>query len=359
VDWLASNWPVVARGAGVPLLALALGALAHWLVFRLLGRFAGRTRMRLDDAVLAHCRGPSRLLLPLLALQLALPLAGIPPRLLPVPAHLLSLLLIGAVAWLLVRLARVAEELLLLRHDLAQKDNLEARKVYTQTRVLRRTLVALVLVLAVAAGLMTFDQVRQLGASILASAGVLSLVVGIAAQRTLANIIAGLQIAISQPIRIDDVVIVEGEWGRIEEITLTYVVVKIWDLRRLVVPVSYFVEKPFQNWTRVEADLLAPVYLHVDYCVPVDAVRQELRRLAESSNLWDGELCKLQVTGASERTLELRALLSAPDASTAWDLRCEVREGLHAYLQREHPRALPRLRAAVESGGDQDSAAGE
>lgn len=195
--------------------------------------------------------------------------------------------------------------------------------------------------------LMTFDKVRQLGTSILASAGIIGIIVGLAAQRTIATLLAGLQIAITQPIRVDDVVIVENEWGRIEEITFTYVVVRIWDLRRLILPITYFIEKPFQNWTRVTADILGTVFIYVDYTVPVQAIREELHRILKSTDLWDGKAWGLQVTNATERTVELRALMTAPDASAAWDLRCEVREKILEFVQKKYPDGLPKVRAEI------------
>jgi small-conductance mechanosensitive channel len=198
---------------------------------------------------------------------------------------------------------------------------------------------------------MSFEEFRRLGTGILASAGLAGLVVGLAAQKTLGNLLAGIQIAITQPIRIDDVVVVEGEWGRIEAITLTYVVVRIWDLRRLVLPISYFLEKPFQNWTRVSADVLGTVYLVVDYTVPVDEIRAQLDRIVRESNLWDRKVCGVQVTNASERGIEVRALVSAADSSKAWDLRCEVREKLITFLQDKYPGSLPRVRAEIQGEG--------
>jgi hypothetical protein len=184
----------------------------------------------------------------------------------------------------------------------------------------------------------------------LASAGIVGLVIGFATQKTVSTVLAGLQIAITQPIRVDDVVIVENEWGRIEEITLTYVVVRLWDLRRLVVPITYFIEKPFQNWTRVSADLMGTVSIYSDYTLPVQSLREELHSILRASNLWDGRVWGLQVTGATERALELRALMSASDASSAWDLRCDVREKLVAFIQNKYPESLPRLRAELSSG---------
>jgi small-conductance mechanosensitive channel len=204
-------------------------------------------------------------------------------------------------------------------------------------------------VFALASMLMVFESARQFGASILASAGIAGIIVGFAAQQSIATLLAGFQIAMTQPIRVDDVVIVENEWGRIEEITLTYVVVRIWDLRRLVLPITYFIERPFQNWTRSSADILGTVFLHADYSVPLDALRAELTRILAASPYWDGKVNVLQVTDAKEHTLEIRALASAADASLAWDLRCEVREKLIEFLQRHHPESLPQLRASIDT----------
>jgi small-conductance mechanosensitive channel len=198
--------------------------------------------------------------------------------------------------------------------------------------------------------LMVFDSVRQLGTSILASAGVLGIIVGFAAQRSIATVLAGFQIALTQPIRLDDVVIVEGEWGHIEEITLTYVVVLIWDQRRLIVPISQFIERPFQNWTRTSADILGSVFIYTDYTVPVEALRPEIEQMVKVSKDWDGRFWNLQVTDATERTLQLRVLATAADASKAWNLRCELREKLVALLQEKYPQCLPRVRAELPAG---------
>jgi small-conductance mechanosensitive channel len=194
--------------------------------------------------------------------------------------------------------------------------------------------------------LMVFESVRQFGASILASAGIAGIVVGLAAQRSIATLLAGFQIAMTQPIRVDDVVIVEGEWGRIEDITLTYVVVKVWDQRRLIVPMTHFLERPFQNWTRTSAEMLGTVLLYADYSVPVGELRDELTRILSHSRYWDGRVNVLQVTESKEYSVELRALVSAADASQAWELRCEVREQLVTFMQRRHPESLPRLRTS-------------
>jgi Mechanosensitive ion channel len=237
-----------------------------------------------------------------------------------------SLLLIAVVAFILFQLVDAAASFVLNKHRIDVSDNLVARSIYTQVVVLKKVALTAIGIFTLASMLMVFDSVRQCGASILASAGIAGIVVGFAAQRSIATLLAGFQIALTQPIRLDDVVIVEGEWGRIEDITLTYVVVRVWDLRRLVVPITYFIEQPFQNWTRSSADILGTVFLYVDYAVPLDALRAELTRLLEASRYWDRKVNLLQVTDAKEHTLEIRALASAADASLAWDLRCEIRE---------------------------------
>jgi small-conductance mechanosensitive channel len=257
------------------------------------------------------------------------------------------LAVIGSTCWLAVGAVRVTETLIVGRFDIAGADNLHARAVHTQMRGLRNVASFLVVVVAVAFALLSFERVRQLGAGLLASAGLAGVVLGFAAQKSLSALLSGIQIAFTQPIRIDDVVVVEGEWGRVEEITLTYVVVKIWDGRRLVLPVGYFLEKPFQNWTRRESNLLGAVELRLDYATPVDAVRQELGRVLAASKLWDRRTSSVQVTDATEKGIVVRVLVSARDAGSLFDLRCEVREKLVAFLQRGHPVSLPRVRTEV------------
>jgi small-conductance mechanosensitive channel len=265
--------------------------------------------------------------------------------------HAVAILLIVAGTWLAVRLSNTIADAVAVLHPSNVEDNLQARRIITQTRVLTRTLSSLIVLLGFAFALLTFPGVRNLGASLLASAGIAGLVVGIAARPVLANLLAGLQIALTQPIRIDDVVIVEGEWGRIEDIGRAFVTVAIWDQRRLVVPLQYFIEKPFQNWTRASSEILGTVFLWVDYGMPLDALRAELKRICEGTPLWDKRVCLIQVVEVSERAMQLRALVSAADASRAWDLRCLVREGLLDYIRREHPQFFPRVRAAGDAGG--------
>jgi hypothetical protein len=234
------------------------------------------------------------------------------------------------------------------RYDIDVPDNLRARRLRTQVRVAGRVVIVGIFVLAVAIMLLTFPRGRALGASLLASAGIAGVFASVAARSTLGNLVAGLQIAFAEPIRLDDVVVIEDEWGNVEEITLTFVVVRLWDRRRLILPTSYFLERPIQNWTRYSADIVGSVHLYVDYSTPVDEVRAELGRILASSRLWDGQVSILQVIDATERTMLLRALVSASTAPRAWDLRCEVREHLLAWLQRTHPGSLPRLRAEAD-----------
>jgi len=332
--------------------ALVAGLLGHLLVYPILKAATARTKTQIDGSFVRHCYAPGQWIVILIGLRMALNL----PRYQAEPAaefvlRLIGLGLIVMVSWLAVRLVRVLEDYLSGRYDVGVSDNLQARKIHTQFRVLKRITVAVVVVLALGTALMMFERVRQLGTTVLASAGVIGLVVGMAAQRVIGNFIAGVQVAITQPIRIDDVVIVEGEWGRIEEITLTYVVVKIWDLRRLIVPINYFIEKPFQNWTRVSAEILGTVFIHLDYAVPVAAVRRKLDEILQGHELWDRKVCVVQVTGATERSVELRALVSAADASKAWTLRCDVREKLIEFVRNEYPAALPRLRIDIADPG--------
>lgn len=327
--------------------AIVLALIVHFLVFLLIKRFAGRTSSVVNDSLVRHSEGPTRWIFPLIAILLAVPLLPIRPEILKPLQHALGLGVIASVAWVVILLVDVFADAISVKYAIDVADNLAARQIQTQAQVLRRILVVVIILLTLGIMLMTFPAIRTLGTSLLASAGLAGLVLGMAMRPTLASLIAGIQIALTQPIRIEDVVIIEGEWGWIEEIRTTYVVVRIWDLRRLVVPLSYFIEKPFQNWTRLTANLLGTVFVYVDYSISTDEVRQELHRILESSGMWDGKVWGLQVTDAKEHTLELRALMSAPDGSKAWDLRCYVREKLIRFLQEHHPQSLPRTRADV------------
>jgi len=345
---ITQNLQKVLWFSGGLIAVVAVALICHYLLFLTLARITRRTATRIDESIAKHLREPARWIMIFLGIRLVLPLFDITSEFQEFLKHIFSLAVIVLVSWLLIKSTYILDDYIIRRFDINQKDNLRARKIYTQLNVIKRIVIAVVVTIAFGTMLMTFDKVRQLGTTILASAGIVGIVVGLAAQKTIGTFIAGLQIALTQPIRVDDVVIVEGEWGRIEEITLTYVVVKIWDLRRLVVPITYFIEKPFQNWTRATADLLGSVFLYVDYTVPVEAVRKELGKILKQSKHWDGKVCVLQVTNTTEKAIELRALMSAADASTAWTLRCEAREKLVSFIQDKYPNALPKLRAEFE-----------
>lgn len=336
------------------LLNLGMFAAAFWFCFRFtrvlearLTTWAAQTSGRLDDLLVPLLGRGLRVILPVLAVIFALPILGLPAAYAGIAAKGSSMLLIVAITVVLFQAVKTAQEMLLLRFDITAADNLRARKLYTQVHVLGRVVYVAVGLFALACILMLFQQVRHVGTSLLASAGIMGIIAGVAGQKTLANLIAGFQIALAQPIREDDVVIVEGEWGRIEEITLSYVVVHIWDDRRLVLPLTYFVEKPFQNWTRNSAQLLGSVFVWVDYSFPLEEGRKALGRIIESSPLWDRRFWNLQVTDTSERTMQLRVLATSEDSSKSWDLRCEIREKFIAYIQEHHPRSLPVVRAHV------------
>jgi small-conductance mechanosensitive channel len=332
-----------------PALILLTAAAVAWLAALAIEHLVRRTQSRSSGPIWLsmqrRCRRPFRITLAIAAVLIALPSAGLSGLALQLSRQVLVLVLIGVVAWLLIRLSRVAEDLALTRIDVDVSDNRRARRLRTQILLFRRMIAVLLIVVAFAAAAMTIPSARAVGASFLVSAGVLSVVAGLAAQATLANLLAGLQIAFTDPIRIDDVVVVNEEWGRIHEITLTYVVVRTWDNRRLILPISWFTNHAFQNWTRNEARVVGSIVLHVDFTVPVDDLRSEMYRLVQESPLWDGLDWVLQVVDTTPTTVVLRGLVSSFDAPTNWDLRCEIREKLLLYLQTRHRDALPRFRA--------------
>ncbi|MGM0622196.1 MAG: mechanosensitive ion channel family protein, partial [Bacteroidota bacterium] len=263
-----------------------------------------------------------------------------------------SILLIISLSWAAIAFIRIVKQIFLEKYDVSKENNLRSRKFQTQFNILERILVFLIVLISIGLILMLFDEVKRIGISLFASAGVAGVIIGLAAQRVIGAVLAGIQIAITQPIRLDDVVIIEGEWGRIEEITLTYTVVRIWDQRRLVVPSTYFFDKPFQNWTRTSAEILGTVFIYTDYRVSFEALRKELTRLLESTPLWDKRVNVLQVTEAKQNGIEIRALMSAKDSPTAWDLRVYIREKLIEFLQKNYPESLPKTRILIEGEGN-------
>jgi len=351
------QWAVSLTTLGVALLA----ALAVYMVlFLLFKRFARKEETPVSVRFVRRFQRPMRLLLPLLAVRIVLPVLDLPEDAHGLLEHAISIGLIVGVAGLLIAASNGIEEVLLAKHDISEADNLRARRVHTQIDVITRLLNIVIITIAIGAILMTFPRVRQLGTSLLASAGIAGIVVGLAARPMLSNIIAGLQIALAEPIRLDDVVIVAGEWGRIEEITSTYVVVRIWDERRLIVPLTHFLENPFQNWTREGSELLGTAFLHLDYRAPVDEIREKLKELCEQADKWDGRVAVTQVTDTGDKTMTVRLLVSSKSAGDLWDLRCEMREKMLAWLRAEYPECLPVVRTmgAEEGEGSGRGAAG-
>ncbi|MDH3414224.1 MAG: mechanosensitive ion channel family protein [Gammaproteobacteria bacterium] len=301
-----------------------------------------------DRVVFPHAAKTVRRTLPLVVLILGIPLIPVSGEMEPLAGKAVSLLVIGAVALVLFQIVQAVEELILARHEADPADRFRVRKIRTQVTVLKKIVAVIIGVFTLASMLMVFESVRQFGTSILASAGIAGIVIGLAAQRSIATLLAGFQVALTRPIRIDDVVVVENEWGRIEDITLTFVILCVWDQRRLIVPISYFMERPFQNWTSTSSDILGTVFLHVDYTMPIEPLRQELDRILSRSQYWDGKLRSILVTDAKEHTLEVRAMATAADGDQAWFLRCEIREKLVEFIRKNYPESLPRLRAELQ-----------
>jgi small-conductance mechanosensitive channel len=342
-NWHIWLWPVILLFG-----AVFLALVANTLLFGLLNAWARRKSGLLAKSIVRHGRRPFAWLLPFAAVLVALPAAHLPANVMDPVQRVVGLALIAASGWLAIVCSAVIFEIVSGRYRIDVEDNLAARRVHTQAQVLHRIVIVIVSIVTLSIMLMTFPQIKHIGISLLASAGLVGLVIGTAMKSSLSSLIAGVQIAFTQPIRLEDAVVVEGEWGWIEEIATTYVIVRIWDLRRMVLPLSYFLEHPFQNWTRSSADLIGSVFFYVDYTVPVEEVRKELRRIVQGNPKWRGKVCVLQVTDATNNAIQLRALVDARDSTTAWDLRCEVREALVQFLQEKYPQGLPRVRTEFQ-----------
>jgi small-conductance mechanosensitive channel len=340
--WDDSSWSV--------LLAAGLAVVIALLVHRLCGALLLRvTRsMPIANAVARRCWRPAGFALALLAL--ALVLEGAPDKMMFIRQlrRINGLLVLATLTWLALRAVSGVAHGVAAQFPVDVEDNLNARRVQTQTQLLARTASFLVLVAGASLMLMTFPGARQVGASLLASAGVIGIVAGIAARPVFSNLIAGLQLALAQPLRIDDVLIIQGEWGRVEEITGTYVVLKIWDERRLIIPLQWFIENPFQNWTRNSAQIIGTVFIWVDYRMPLQPLREAAEAACTAAAEWDKRLCLLQVVEAGERSMQLRVLVTSGNSSLNWDLRCKVREAMVDFMQREYPQFLPVTRVELD-----------
>ncbi|HEY4107934.1 mechanosensitive ion channel family protein [Puia sp.] len=331
-------WDIILLGV-----AVVTGLILKFLLALMLKRKpkGGQPVFSVTRSILARLGKPFSLFLPLLTLNFLLPLMKMRPRVESFIDRSVGILLTVAFANVLIAVVKVFEDYAYHTFDIQKADNLKERKIRTQLQFIRRLAISLILIVAACFILLSFNNLRKLGTGLLTGVGVGGIIIGFAAQKSLGNLLAGFQIAFTQPLRIDDVLVVEGEWGRVEEITLTYVVLNIWDQRRLILPINYFVEKPFQNWTRNTADIIGTVFLYLDYSVSLDGLRAELNRLLDADPLWDKRVRVMQVTNTSEKTMEVRALMSATSSGNAFDLRCNVREGLITYLQKNYPEAFP------------------
>lgn len=332
-------------------IAIAVGVVLHRVVYWLFARWAERRHSTFAAAVMRQTRRPSAFIFPLLAILAVFPNLDIPETWEQTTEHITGLAVIVAVAWTIIATISLLGEITVARHRVDIEDNLTARQLGTRVDILTRVATIVVSLVALGAILMTFPPIRAFGTTLLASAGLAGVVVGLAARPLFENLFAGIQLALTQPIRIDDVVIVEKQYGRIEEIHATYVVVRLWDLRRMVIPLTYFINTPFENWTRRTANLLGEVYFFADWTVDVEALRAELALIVARTPLWDKQVRNIQVTDATERAVQIRALVSARNSSDLLDLRCFVREAIVAYLRDAQPGALPRQRSDGAAGG--------
>jgi small-conductance mechanosensitive channel len=329
-------------------IALAGGAAIAWLVVFVIGRWARQTATNVDDLVVKHLASPIRVLLPLAALFFALRGLDLGDRARADIKQLLGVAITLCLSWSFFRVVRVFEEVV--GERATASGSMRARSAYTQVRALSNILRFLIGLATAGLVLLSFTEVRELGVSMLASAGVAGVVIGFAAQKTLSAIVSGLVIAVAQPIRIDDAIVVEGELGLVEEIGLTFVTVRLLDRRCIVLPVSYFLEKPFQNWSRGQTQVRSGVDLHLDYAAPIGPIRDELKKIVEGSPHWDKDMWDLSVSATSERGMVARATMSAADAQKAGALRAEVREKLVTFVQTRFPNAFPKLRADFPAG---------
>jgi len=330
---------------------IVMANLVHYVLFRILKK-KEEQQAGTGWGIKRYLSHPARAIFFLTCAGIVLPLLpSLPANLNGTIRHGILMAVVASLGWFAAGCVYVFQEIMLRRYDLKAENNFRARRIHTQFQLFRRILITFIVVITIGALLWTFNDPRiwHYGSGLLASAGIASLILATAAKSTASNFLAGLQIAFTEPIRIDDVVVIQGEWGRIEEINSAYVVVRIWDLRRLIVPLTYFIENSFQNWTRESSDILGTSFLYVDYSIPVEELRTELRRIAAASPLWDKKVCGLQVTNLSERTMELRCLMSSRNSSENFDLRCLVREQMIAYIQRNYPHAFPTTRFAATS----------
>ena len=336
--------------------AIVIGLVVKFIIKAILNYNKKHTDYSLFLSAIRHFSRPMNHFVPLFLLNLMEPLMVLSPRYDLIVTRTVEIALIVSFAIVLMSAMNVLEDYIYHTYDLNKEDNLKERKIRTQIQFIRKVLGTLVVFITIAVILLSFDNVRKIGAGLLTGVGIGGIIIGFAAQKSLGNFLAGFQIAFTQPIRIDDVLVVEGEWGRVEDITLTYVVLNIWDQRRLILPINYFIEKPFQNWTRTTSEILGTVFLYLDYNTPVDALRAEFERLLTTTKLWDKRVKGIQVTDAKADCIELRVLVSARNSSQAFDLRCFIREQLIKFIKDNYPESLPLNRVTLNETGSKQAA---
>ncbi|MBD8165254.1 mechanosensitive ion channel family protein [Erwinia persicina] len=331
-------------------LSFALGFLARFILLRFIRYWQSRDR-KLFKSLEKHLRGSLFLFIPLLLINVGINYIDIHPGSLSLITTVINIFIILSFCSVLIRLTNVAQDMLFIRYDINLSNNLRARKIRTQIMYVKKVAIVLLVLFCLSLILLSIPGVRKFGTTILAGAGVAGIIIGFALQKSLVNLFAGIQIAFTQPIKIDDAVVVENEWGWIEEINLTYVVVRIWDLRRLVLPITYFTENAFQNWTRNNAQILGSVFLYLDYSMPLDPLRKHFEKILSETKLWDQQTQVLQVTDTTDKTMTIRLLMTAQNSPTAWDLRCHVREKMIEFIQQNYPQSLPHVRATLTGPG--------
>ncbi|WP_413741693.1 mechanosensitive ion channel family protein [Sodalis sp. RH15] len=331
-------------------LSFALGFLARFILLKFIRYWQSRDR-KLFKSLEKHLRGSMFFFIPLLLINVGVNYISIQPDSLVFITTTVNIFIILSFCSVLIRLTNVAQDMLFIRYDINLSNNLRARKIRTQIIYVKKVAIVLLVSFCLSLILLSFPGVRKFGTTILAGAGVAGIIIGFALQKSLVNLFAGIQIAFTQPIKIDDAVVVENEWGWIEEINLTYVVVRIWDLRRLVLPITYFTENAFQNWTRNNAQILGSVFLYLDYSMPLDPLRKHFEKVLSETKLWDQQTQVLQVTDTNDKTMTVRLLMTAQNSPIAWDLRCHVREKMIEFIQQNYPQSLPHVRATLTDSG--------
>lgn len=350
VHYFLQHWHDLAIAAAFIAGAIIVALIVHAVLFWMLRRMASRKTAHFGQSITRHAEKPTRWIFPLIAVLAILPGLPLTPRLMGALEHIVGLGLIAAMAWLVILVVEVSSDMITGRYRIDVSDNLTARSIQTQFRMLHRIVVVLVVIVTIAIMLMTFPAIKHIGESVLASAGLASLVVGLAMKGTLSNLVAGVQIAFAQPFRLEDAVVIEGESGWIEEIGTMYVVVRLWDLRRMVLPLSYFLDHPFQNWTyNRSTNLLAHCYIYTDYTVPVQALRDELTRILKSTPLWAGTVNGLQITELQQFGVQIRALMDARNSNDSGDLCALVRERMLDFVAKNYPDSFPRYRGEFQT----------